>query len=65
MVRSELEVVLRRENYVQVDALVVVDFTRLHSCDHALVVIIVSRFIVGYLKFINNLYYLNSLSNCY
>ena len=30
MVRSELEVVLRRENYVQVDALTVVDFTMLY-----------------------------------
>ena len=35
------------------------------SCDHAPVVIIVLRFIVGYLKLINNLNYLNSLSNCY
>ena len=30
MVRSELEVVLRRENYVQVHALTVVDFTILY-----------------------------------
>ena len=55
VVRSEMEVVLRCENYVQVDALTVVDFTMLyvvwlsfHFWCHAPVVIIVSRFIVGY-----------------
>ena len=55
-----MEVVLRCEIYVQVDALTVVDFTMLyvvwlsfHCWCHALFVIIVSRFIVGY-KFINN-----------
>ena len=42
VVRSEMEVVLRCEDYVQVDALTVVDF------GHTPVVIIVSRFIVGY-----------------
>ena len=42
VVRSEIEVVLRCENYVQDDALSVVDFTMLY------VVIVVSRFIVGY-----------------
>ena len=41
-----MEVVLRLENYVQVDALTVVDVV-------APVVIIVSRFIIGY-QFINN-----------
>ena len=51
--RSEMEVVLRCENDVQVDALAVVDFTMLYvvclafHCCHV-VVIIVSRFIVGY-----------------
>ena len=55
MVRREIEVVLRCDNYVQVDALTVVDFTMLyvvclsfHCWCHALVVIIVSRFIVGW-----------------
>ena len=55
VVRSEMEVVLRCENYVQVDTLTVVDFTMLYVlwisfycwC-HAPVVIIVSRLIVGY-----------------
>ena len=31
MVRNEMEVVLRCENYVQVDALTVVDFTKLYE----------------------------------
>ena len=55
VVRSEMEVVLRCEIYVQVDALTVVDFTILyvvwlsfHFWCHAPVVIIVSSFIVGY-----------------
>ena len=57
-----MEVVLRCENDVQFDALTVVDFTRLYVVwlsfyfssfgitrpGHAPVVIIVSRFIVGY-----------------
>ena len=55
-----MEVVLRCENYVQVDSLTVVDFTMLYviwlsfyCCCYAPVVNIVSRFIVGYL-FINH-----------
>ena len=55
MLRSEMEVVLRCENYVQVDSLTVVDFTMLyvvwlsfHSWCQAPVVNILSRFIVGY-----------------
>ena len=55
VVRSEMEVVLRCENDVQFDALTVVDFTMLyvvwlafHCWCHASVVVIVSRFIVGY-----------------
>ena len=55
VVRSEMEVVLRCENDVQFDALTVVDFTMLyvvwfefHCWCHAPVVIMVSRFIVGY-----------------
>ena len=55
MVRSEMEAVLRCENDVQFDALTVVDFTMLyvvslafHCWCHATVVVIVSRFIVGY-----------------
>ena len=58
-VRSEMEVVLRCENDVQFDALTVVDFTMLyvvwlafHCWCHVPVVIMVSRFIVGY-YFIN------------
>ena len=56
-VRSEMEVVLRCENDVQVDDLTVVDFTMLYveyvvclafSCWYHAVVIVVSRFIVGY-----------------
>ena len=51
VVRSEMEVVLRCKDYIQVDSLTVVDFTMLlicgHAHAHALVVIIVSRFIVG------------------
>ena len=46
-----MEVVLRLQNYFQVDVLTVVDFTMLYVV--APVVIIVSRFIVGY-QFINN-----------
>ena len=52
VVRSEMEVVLRCENYVQVDALTVADFTLFcvvwllfYFWCHAPVV---SRFIVGY-----------------
>ena len=52
--RSEMDVVLRRENYVQVDALTVVDFTMLYVVARRLL-FIVSRFIVGYFKFFNNL----------
>ena len=55
VVRSEMEVVLRCENYVQVDVFTVVDFTTayvawlsFHCWCHAQVVIIVWRFIVGY-----------------
>ena len=51
MVRSKIEVVLRCENYVQAEALTVVDFIMLyvvwlsfHRWCHAPVVIIVSRF---------------------
>ena len=52
VVRSEMEVVLRCKDNIQVDSLTVVDFTMLlicgHAHPHALVVIyIVSRFIVG------------------
>ena len=57
MVRSEMEVVSRCENYVQVDSLTVVNFTMLyvvwllfHCWCHAPVVIIVSRFIVGFYR---------------
>ena len=56
VVRSEMEVVLRCKDYIQVDSLTVVDFTMLLICGHAhahahalVVIYIVSRFIVGYL----------------
>ena len=52
VVRSEMEVVLRCKDYIQVDSLTVVDFTMLLICGHAhahalVVIYIVSRFIVG------------------
>ena len=52
VVRSEIEVVLRCKDYIQVDSLTVVDFTMLLICGHAhahalVVIYIVSRFIVG------------------
>ena len=43
-----MELVLRCENNVQVDALIVVDFTMIYVVAQAPVVIIVSRFILGY-----------------
>ena len=51
VVRSEMEVVLRCKNYIQVDSLTVVDFTMFLICGHAhahalVVIYIVSRFIV-------------------
>ena len=51
VVRSEMEVVLRCKDYIQVDSLTVV-FTMLLICGHAhahalVVIYIVSRFIVG------------------
>ena len=55
-----MEVVLRCDNDVQVDALTVVDFTMLYVvcvaffCWCHAVAVIVSRFIIGY-QFINNL----------
>ena len=52
VVRSEMEVVLRCKDYIQVDSLTVVDFIMLLICGHAhahalVVIYIVSRFIVG------------------
>ena len=49
VVRSEMEVVLRCKDYIQVDSLTVVDFTMLLICGHAhahalVFIYIVSRF---------------------
>ena len=67
VVRSEMEVVLRCKDYIQVDSLTVVDFTMLLICGHAhalVVIYIVSRFIVGCLFLITLFSLLYSLSNC-